>query len=221
LAIGVKIFIVVIMENSIRDRRSRGRPRSFDRAAALETAMRLFWARGYEATSVAELAEAMGINPPSLYAAFGDKRRLFAEAVQRYRAGPGSFAAEVFACAASAREAVEGMLVRAAAAYADPARPPGCMVIHAGQNCARGDEEVAHALAHMRGEMESFIRARLEQGAAAGELPPDADTSDLAAFFAAVLQGMSTRARDGATTAHLEAIARRAMTAWPRGDEER
>lgn len=180
--------------------------------------MRLFWARGFEATSVAELAEAMGVNPPSLYAAFGDKKRLFAEAVERYRSGPGGFGAVAFADAATARDAVRRLLDGAAEAYAAPACPPGCMVIHAGQNCAAGDEDVAESLARIRGAMERFILARIEQGAAAGELPGDADPAELAAFYAAVIQGMSTKARDGASESRLKAVARWAMAAWPEPD---
>jgi AcrR family transcriptional regulator len=203
------------MKNVAVERRTRGRPRAFDRDMALEAAMRLFWTRGYEATSIADLAEAMGINPPSLYAAFGDKRRLFAEAVERYRKGPGGFAAEAFAGAATAREAITRLLDRVAEVYVDPACPRGCMVIHAGQNCARGDEEVAEALALIRRETQRFIRARLEEGAQSGEVNADADPAELAAFYAAVLQGMSTQARDGASASELRAIAGRAMAAWP------
>lgn len=208
------------MENTSLEHRPRGRPRAFDRDAALDKAIRLFWERGYEATSVAELAEAMAINPPSLYAAFGDKKRLFAEAVERYRAGPGGFAAEAMAGAPSARDAVARFLERAAALYSDPAHPLGCMVIHAGQNCAAGDEDVARNLAAIRGSMEALIRARIEKGVQQGELPPGTDPADLAAFYATVIQGMSTKARDGAAAEQLSAVARRAMTAWPQTNED-
>ena len=83
---------LIAMNRRISPVKLRGRPREFDRDEVLERAMNLFWSRGCEATSGSDLTQAMGITPPSLYGTFGDKKRLFLEAVDRYRAGPGAFA---------------------------------------------------------------------------------------------------------------------------------
>jgi AcrR family transcriptional regulator len=96
------------------------RPRSFDRDAALDTAMRLFWERGYEETSIGDLTRAMGIAAPSLYAAFGDKRALFEEAVERYEALPDAPLDE---------GSTERILMRAAEAYTKADRPRGCFIL--------------------------------------------------------------------------------------------
>lgn len=197
--------------------RGRGRPRAFDREAALEAAMRLFWTRGYEATSVADLAEAMAINPPSLYAAFGDKRRLFLEAVDRYQAGPGGFAQAALDAGITAREAIGRLLDAAVEAYSEPDRPAGCMVVLAATNCGPGAAEVQAALAAMRRDSEAAIRERVARGQREGDVPAEVDADALAGFVAALFQGLSVKARDGASREALRAIAGQAMEAWPGG----
>jgi AcrR family transcriptional regulator len=178
------------------------RPRSFDRDAALELAMRAFWERGYEETSISDLTAAMGIAPPSLYAAFGDKRRLFEEALERYQSGPGDIVMRGLA-EPTARAAVARMLREAAGEYALEGQPRGCWVV----------EEPA--LGALREQSRAAIRARLQQGADAGELPPGTDLDGLTGYVAAVIAGLSARARDGASAAELEAIAAQAMRGWP------
>ena len=116
--------------------KARGRPLSFDREVALESAMHVFWARGYEAASIADLTAAMGITPPSLYTAFGDKEHLFLEAVERYASGPGSGGARALAEEASARQGIERWLRGAAAELTCASHPPGCMVVTAATNCS-------------------------------------------------------------------------------------
>src|SRR5438067_996516 len=113
---------------------ARASRRAFDRDAALEIAMREFWRHGYETTSIASLTKAMGINPPSLYAAFGDKRQLFSEAVRRYRDTHGSFGPRALE-QPTARAAVSMLLHLTAAEYTDPSHPPGCLIISGATNC--------------------------------------------------------------------------------------
>lgn len=196
--------------------RPRGRPRAFDREAALEVATRLFWRHGYEATSVADLAAAIDINPPSLYAAFGDKKRLFAEVVDRYQARHGGFAARALTEERTAERAIRRLLSEAAAVFTDPDSPPGCMVVTAAMNCSAQAEDVAEALAHKRAVSELLIRRRIDAAVSSGELPAATNAKEVAAFYTAVFQGMSIKARDGASRAELTAIANRAMAAWPR-----
>ncbi len=198
-----------------RPSRSRGRPRSFDRAAALEKALTAFWRHGYEATSVSDLTRIMGIGTPSLYAAFGDKRSLFEEVVQVYAATHGAFADRALAEEPTARAAVERTLREAAARYTDPERPFGCLVAHAATNCT--SPEVETLLRDRREASLAALDARIRADVAAGLLPAGTDAAALARHAAAVLHGMSQQARDGAARAELESLAEIAMAIWPRG----
>ncbi|WP_234343499.1 TetR/AcrR family transcriptional regulator [Streptomyces sp. NRRL F-5123] len=194
----------------------RGRPRAFDREEALAAATRLFWERGYEATSIGDLTEAMGIRPGSLYAAFGDKKSLFREVVRVYGGTPtGAFIGRALTEEPSARAAVARMLREAAANYACPSHPAGCLTISAATNVSRQDAEVQDFLCDLRTANIEAFESRLFTAEQAGELPAGTDARSLAAYFAAVLQGMSQRARDGATPQELAATAELALAAWP------
>lgn len=179
-----------------------GRPRSFDREAALAAAVELFWRAGYDRTSVAMLTSAMGVTPPSLYAAFGDKDRLFEEAATVYfaRTCEGVDAA---AALPTAREAVARMLDDTARAHTDAATPPGCLMLTEPRLGAQ--REVLH----------ERLRERLDQGVRDGDLPVATDTDRLASYLMAVLRGMSGCARDGGSAEDLLGIAATAMSAFP------
>lgn len=193
--------------------KQRGRPRSFDRQEALEKATLTFWEHGYEPTSVADLTRAMGIGAPSLYAAFGDKKALFAEVVSGYAQTYGAFATRALAEEPTARAAVGRLLHEAATEYTDPAHPRGCMLISAATNCATA--EVEAALRERRNASLGAFESRIRADVAAGALPAGTDPGALARFSGAVLQGMSQQARDGAGREELEAVAALAMAAWP------
>jgi TetR/AcrR family transcriptional regulator, copper-responsive repressor len=199
------------MEISETISRPRGRPRAFDRNSALDKAMRLFWARGYEATSIADLSQAMGINPPSLYAAFGDKRQLFEASVEAYQSGPGCFAAQALASDLPARAAIEKLLMEAAARFTDKAYPPGCMVVLSAASCSDEAAEIRDRLTARRNASAAAIQARI----AAAKLPAGLDADAFAGLVVSVFQGMSVRAFDGATQEALEATVRQVMALWP------
>ncbi|MEU6775445.1 TetR/AcrR family transcriptional regulator [Streptomyces sp. NPDC046759] len=194
--------------------RSRGRPRSFDRATALEKALMAFWRHGYEATSVSGLTRIMGIGAPSLYAAFGDKRTLFEEVVRLYADTYGAFGDRALTEEPTARAAVARMLREAAAEYTDPAHPYGCLVVHAATNCT--SPEVEQLLRERRNAGIAAVEARIRADVAAGRLPPGTDATALARHTGALQQGMSQQARDGAGRGELEALAEIAMAIWPR-----
>ncbi|HEY2926485.1 TetR/AcrR family transcriptional regulator [Piscinibacter sp.] len=204
------------MENNVgKVTKARGRPLSFDRDKALENAMHVFWERGYEAASISELTAAMGITPPSLYTAFGDKERLFLEAIERYASGPGSGAPRALAEEPTARRAIERLLEEAAEELTRSCHPAGCMVVMAATNCSVASAHVQAALAKRRAASEAGIKARIKQGISEGELPASTDAAALANFYTTVFQGMSIQARDGASRASLLATATTAMRAWP------
>lgn len=194
---------------------TRGRPRSFDRDAALDAAMRLFWTRGYEATSIADLTEAMGIKPPSLYGAFGDKQTLFREAVEVYWRALGAPTLRALDDEPTAYGGFAALLHTLADEYTDGHHPPGCLVITASTCLSPGNSEVREALHTVRSENRRAFGRRIRAAVDAGELPSDTDVAALAAFYATVIQGMSQRARDGATAAELHATADLALRAWP------
>ncbi|MFI1365539.1 TetR/AcrR family transcriptional regulator [Streptomyces griseochromogenes] len=198
----------------VRASRSRGRPRSFDRATALEKALMAFWKHGYEATSVSDLTRIMGIGAPSLYAAFGDKRTLFEEVVRVYADTHGAFGDRALAEEPTARAAVERTLREAAAEYTDPAHPYGCLVVHAATNCT--SPEIEQLLRERRNAGIGALESRIRADVAEGRLPAGTDAAALARHAGAMIQGMSQQARDGAGRAELEALAEIAMAIWPR-----
>ena len=192
----------------------RGRPRSFDRQKALQSAMEVFWDRGFQAASMSDLTEAMGINPPSLYAAFGSKEELYREAIAHYTATESGDIVAPMQQAPTARTAVEGYLMASAKIFTRPGRPPGCMVVLAAVNAVGVGEETSHALREMRLGNIAMIEERLRRAVAEGELPATIEPHAIASYYVTVQQGMSIQARDGASRALLEAIVRGAMAAW-------
>ena len=192
-----------------------GRPRAFDRDQALERAITVFWEHGYEATSIALLTETLGIGAPSLYAAFGNKRELFAEALDRYLRTYGAFAERALAEEPTARDAVERLLSEAASTYTSPDHPRGCLLISAATNCSPQSADVVARLRDIRSQGDRALEARIAAGVQAGELPATTDAHALATFYAVVIQGMSAQARDGASRTALEQVAATALRAWP------
>jgi AcrR family transcriptional regulator len=180
-----------------------GRPRSFDRDTALAAAVEQFWRAGYEQTSIAMLTSAMGVTPPSLYAAFGDKRRLFEEASTVYFERTCE-AVDRAAALPTAREAIARMLDDTAHAHTAPGTPPGCLML------------TEPELAAQREVLRQRLMDRLDQGVRDGDLPATTNTEQLASFLLAVMRGMSGCARDGGTLEDLLGIAETAMTAVPR-----
>ena len=177
--------------------------------------MRLFWRRGYEATSVSELTEAMAITPPSLYAAFGDKKRLFLETVDRYQTGPGSFARAALQ-EPTAEAAMRRLLMDTISSFFEPGNPKGCMVVLAATNCTTESGDILDELAVRRQAAERTIRDRIAAGRAAGELPADTDLDTLTGTIITTLYGLSIKARDGASRASLRKVVDQVMSIWPR-----
>ncbi|MBB3892753.1 AcrR family transcriptional regulator [Phenylobacterium haematophilum] len=192
----------------------RGRPRSFDRSAALVRAMEVFWTKGYEGASISDLTEAMGIGSPSLYAAFGSKEALFREAIELYGRTEGPAIWDAVENAPDARSAVAGFLTATAHSFSRPGKPRGCMVVLSQLNPTEASASVCAALRENRAQGQSGLERRLRRAVEVGELAPGTDVAALAAFYLTVQQGMSIQARDGASEETLLAVAKGAMAAW-------
>lgn len=191
-----------------------GRPRAFNMDQALDQALHVFWKKGYEGTSIVDLTEAIGINPPSLYAAFGNKETLFKKALDRYEARRDEIFEEAFA-APTARKAIQRLLEGTAERLSGRDGPSGCLMVQAalcgGEEC----DSVRKDLAARRAKGEVLIRKRLERGKKEGDLPKDADLIGLARYLTTVMQGMSVQAASGASRKELRAIVNTALRAWP------
>lgn len=204
------------MNNLEAPPKQRGRPREFDRDKALESAMRLFWSRGYEATSISDLTRAMHITPPALYGAYGDKKRLFLEAVERYEQTAGCFAQKALTEEPTAELAMRRLLLDAAKSFTDPKNPKGCLIVLGATNCTMASTDILEAVAERRRAAENAVRARVAAGQRAGELAASANVDALTGVVTATLYGLALKARDGVPRARLRTIVEQLMAMWPR-----
>ena len=203
-----------LLNPAAKARRKIGRPLSFDRDAALEKAMLAFWAHGYETTSIGDLTKAMGITAPSLYTAFGDKRRLFLEAARLY-AGDMDALSSAIDAAPRSLEAARSILEGAVVTFTGDDTPPGCLLASSTATGSAAAADVRDAVAGYRRDLRDLLTARIERDRTQGFLPPDANAIALADLVVAVMQGLSVMARDGADRAALQAVANAALQAWP------
>ncbi len=195
-------------------KRKRGRPATFDRAAALDTATRLFWRHGYDGTSISMLTEALGVTPPTLYAAFGSKEQLYEKALECYsemtqRNQAGLVNAE------STYETVRSLLRGSAMGFTASDNGRGCMLMVGAVQHGPGGDGAAQLTKAARVAVAHQFEAILAAGKAMGDLPASTDTRTLARFYVSVVQGMAVQAIDGASRDDLEALVDVALQAWP------
>ncbi|MEO6014521.1 MAG: TetR/AcrR family transcriptional regulator [Devosia sp.] len=195
----------------ISPHKSKGRPRIFDRDAALRSALDLFWRRGYEPASIAELCSSMGINPPSLYAAFGSKAQLFMEAVNCYEAEYWDSVWDSMALTPDFLDAMEIFFRDAAKILGGGDAPCGCLVILAATNVSAGADEVDKALQALRKEGRDLLLRRVKKAIDDGQLPKNTDAKGLSLTLNTILEGMSLAVRDGASRRDLDRVAKLAM----------
>jgi AcrR family transcriptional regulator len=190
----------------------RGRPREFDPENALDAALALFWRHGYEGTSLSALAEATGVNVPSLYAAFGNKEQLFRKALERYFEGPSSYTHESLG-APTARAVVERILYGAINMLTGPGSPTTCMWVR----CAlsSGEGRLRAEFVAQRAEGHALLRKRFDGAVKAGDLPTGSDTNALAHLVLTVNYGLTVQATTGATRRDLERVAEAVLQDWP------
>lgn len=194
----------------------RGRPREFCCEQALDKAMQVFWEKGYEGATLPALTEAMGINRPSLYAAFGNKEELFRKVLDRYQALREPLFRDALDLP-TAHAAMVRLLHNAVDWLSDKSRPAGCLFIQSAMACGDEADAVREETRRRRQSVELAIRHRLEAGQRAGELPQEVDVHGLGFHFTTVVMGMGVMAASGASKEELAAAAEHAMSAWPSG----
>jgi AcrR family transcriptional regulator len=195
-----------------------GRPRGFCIETALDRAMTVFWQKGYEGASLSDLTQAMDINPPSLYAAFGNKEGLFRAVLERYDARRKDLMDSVIA-APDAKTAAQLFLEGVAEFSADTngRNPPGCLLVQSGLSCS--DQDIPDVLAQHRAEKEKMLRERFERDRKDGNLPKSANPAVLASYLVAMANGMCVQASAGASSKDLMAVVKLALDAWPVADK--
>lgn len=193
---------------------SLGRPRAFDVDKALDQALQVFWAKGYEGASLTDLTTAMGINRPSLYAAFGNKEELFRKALDRYAEGPAAHVCEALD-EPTARGVVERLLGSIADSLSDPRNPRGCLMVQGALSCSDTAEPIRQELISRRAVSQDQLRRRFERALAEGDLPAGTDTADLARYVTTISHGMSIHAAGGAGRDELRRVVEMALRAWP------
>jgi AcrR family transcriptional regulator len=191
-----------------------GRPRSFDRTQALDAAMRVFWRHGYEGASLTELTAAMGINRPSLYAAFGDKATLFREAVARYGTGPGRYVRRALG-QPTARLVAETLLRGAVAAATDESTPNGCLWVQGALVAGVEADAIRLEMSRLRDGGTTQIEERLERARRDGDLALETDVPALTLFLVSVMNGIAVQAAGGKRKDALSAVVDLALSAFP------
>lgn len=197
-------------------KKSRGRPKTFDRDAALDKAMTLFWQHGYEATSLADLVEATGAKAPTLYAEFTNKEGLFRAVLDRYIA---RFAAQHDAqllCEDKPLEqALRDYFTSVATCFTSKDTPAGCFLINTSATLAASSDDIAQTIKSRHALQEKTLVQFLQQRQARGEILPTAMSRLLAQYLSCILQGMSVSAREGACIEKLLQVINTTLRLWP------
>ncbi|EHE1687442.1 TetR family copper-responsive transcriptional repressor ComR [Salmonella enterica] len=197
-------------------KKSRGRPKVFDREAALDKAMTLFWQHGYEATSLADLVEATGAKAPTLYAEFTNKEGLFRAVLDRYITRFASkHEAQLFCEEKSVESALEDYFTEIADCFTSTDTPAGCFMINTSATLAASSRDIARTVKSRHAMQEQTLIQFLRQRQERGEIPAHCNPQALAEYINCILQGMSISAREGATFEQLMQITRTTLRIWP------
>ena len=187
-----------------------GRPVGFDKDAALEAAMLLFWKRGYEGASMADLTEAMGLNPSSIYAVFGDKHSLFALAVKRYMDSRAQYATKALE-EPTLKRVIRALFESTVAFLTSPGHPPTCMTLARAAGCSADATPARDIMTEIRKQNEVAMRQRFREARKSGEFPKGVNVSDYTRYLSSVLAGLSIQAANGSTKAELKRTAEMAL----------
>jgi len=187
-----------------------GRPINFDKDAALEAAMLLFWERGYEGTSMADLTQAMGLHPSSIYAAFGDKHALFQLAVKRYMETRAQYATEALE-EPTLERFIRALFDNTVAFLTTPGHPPTCMTLAGAVGCSLDATPARDLMTAIRKQNQIALRQRLLKARKSGELSKDIDLDDYTRYLSTIIAGLSIQAANGSTKAELNRTAQMAL----------
>jgi AcrR family transcriptional regulator len=187
-----------------------GRPIGFDKDEALEAAMLLFWERGYEGTSMADLTQAMGLNPSSIYAAFGDKHALFQLVVKRYMEKRAQYAGKALE-EPTLERFVRALFDNTVAFLTTPGHPPTCMTLAGAVGCSVDAKPARDIMTEIRKQNQAALRQRLLKARKSGELSKDVDLDDYTRYLSAIIAGLSIQAANGSTKAELRRTAQMAL----------
>jgi len=191
-----------------------GRPREFSEADTLDAAMRMFWEKGYEGTSLDDLTRAMRINRSSLYSSFGDKEALFRRVVERYGQGPMSFLQNALN-QHKARAVIETLLRGSVNFLSDASHPKGCLTLQGGLTCGTGSEKVKQLLIDWRKNGLVQLQKRMQQARSEGDLPKNVDPASLARYVFILINGLGVQAVNGASPAEMKAAIEVALKSMP------
>jgi AcrR family transcriptional regulator len=198
------------MSQSVKTAKKMGRPRGFDENVALDAAMNLFWERGYEGTSMAELSKAMDLTPPSIYAAFGDKKSLFRLAAKRYAAGPAQYQAKAL-LEPTLREVIFALFRNTVEFLTEPGHPAGCMTLTGAMACSVEADSAKELMTEIRKQNEAAVKARLQQARKSGELAADLNVDDYSRYLSTLLGGLAIQAANGTSKAAMKRTANMAL----------
>ena len=187
-----------------------GRPINFDKDAALNAAMLLFWERGFEGASMADLTQAMGLSPSSIYAAFGDKQALFALAAKRYLENPAQYAAKALA-EPTLKGVIRALFENTVEFLTAPGHPPTCMSLGGAMGCSVNGALAKQLMTSIRKQNEAAIKSRLVKARKNGELPKEINVDDYTRYLSTILAGLSIQAANGSTKAELKRTAEMAL----------
>jgi AcrR family transcriptional regulator len=187
-----------------------GRPISFDKGVALEAAMLLFWERGYEGTSMADLTQAMGLNPSSIYAAFGDKHALFQLTVKRYMEIRAQYAVKALE-EPTLEKFVRALFDDTVAFLTTPGHPPTCMTLAGAVGCSVDAAPARDLMKEIRKHNQLAIRERLLKARKSGELPKEINVDDYTRYLSTIIAGLSIQAANGSTKAELKRTSQMAL----------
>ena len=198
------------MSQSVKTAKKMGRPRGFDENVALDAAMKLFWERGYEGTSMAELSKAMDLTPPSIYAAFGDKKSLFRLAAKRYAAGPAQYQAKAL-LEPTLREVIFALFRNTVEFLTEPGHPAGCMTLTGAMACSVEADSAKELMTEIRKQNEAALKARLQQARKSGEMAADLNVDDYSRYLSTLLGGLAIQAANGTSKAAMKRTANMAL----------
>lgn len=193
---------------------SKGRPREFCVDAALASALRVFWRKGYEGTSLTDLTDSMGITRPSLYAAFGNKEALFRKALDLYEQEKLCYVGEALA-EPTARRVAEHLLRGGVENQTSTVEPRGCLGVISSVACGEEAESIREDVL-ARGKIARIaLIERFGRAVDDGDLPAGSDVEGLTSFLYAILQGMAVQAGAGASRAELDRLVDTSLAMWP------